>query len=77
MYCAVRWKFCTLSIIIYLSLLCVCFCIMFHYVMLLMLVNLTIHNARVWSLGYIGVPVGPIHNGKRSRPWLQQRSLMN
>jgi hypothetical protein len=34
---------------------------MFRYVMLRILVNLTIRNAPVWSVGYIGVPVGPIH----------------
>jgi hypothetical protein len=29
--------------------------------MLRVLVNLTIHNARVWSVSYFGVPVGPIY----------------
>jgi len=43
----------------FLSLLCVYLCIIIHYVMLRMLVNLTIPNALVWSLGYIGVPLGP------------------
>lgn len=77
MYCEVRWQFCAINIILCLSLLCVYFCIMFNYVMLRMLVNLTIRNAHVWSLGYIGAPLGPIHNGARSRPWLPQQSLMN
>jgi hypothetical protein len=40
-------------------------CIFPHNVSLRYAANtceLTIRNARVWSVGYIGVPVGPIHN---------------